>query len=133
MSPGWIGIARDVIVAALRGSDLSTVTFSLSEEFTEPPEHLRRPGRPTIGFSVRLDHGRVEVTGEPDETAAFRVISVYADALPLARDPDLAAADHKLMSERIASGRLKVIGNPADVPLVLQGLDIHRLLAPHTA
>jgi hypothetical protein len=132
MSPGWIETARQVITTALRSKDLSNIAFSLSEEFTNPPEHLRR-GAPSIGFTVRIAQGEVEVAGEPDEGATFRVISDYADALELARDPDLAAADPNLMLERLTSGRMKIVGNPGDVPPVLQGLDVHRLLAPHTA
>ena len=133
MSDAWIKMAREVILQALQGADISNVTFSLSEEFTNPPEHLRRPDAATIGFTVRLDNGHAEVAAEPREDAEFRVISDYADALVLARDPELAAADPQLIVERLTQGRLKIIGNPAGVPAALQNLDVHRLLAPHTA
>jgi hypothetical protein len=37
------------------------------------------------------------------------------------------------MAERMAEGRLQIVGNPMDAPPVLRELDIHRLLAAQTA
>jgi hypothetical protein len=36
------------------------------------------------------------------------------------------------MEQRMAEGRLEVVGDPADVPATLAGLDIHRLLSSRT-
>jgi hypothetical protein len=58
MSPQWIAMAREQILHALDGKDLRTIRFTLCEEFTDPPEHLRRPGAQTIGFYIRLHDGR---------------------------------------------------------------------------
>ena len=33
----------------------------------------------------------------------------------------------------MAEGRLKIVGNPADVPATLAGLDIHRVLSSRTS
>jgi hypothetical protein len=126
-------MAREQILRALEGKDLSTIRFTLCEEFTNPPEHLRSPGAQSIGFYVRLGDGRVEVGDRPTNDADCTIISNYADALSVARDPEAAAADPAVMRERIAAGSLEIIGDPSAAPAVLAELNIHKLLAPHTA
>jgi len=133
MSPAWIAMAREQIFDALDGKDLGTVPFTLCEEFTDPPEHLRPPGARTIGFYVRLGEGHVEVGDRPIRDADCTIISDYADALSVARDPDAAAADPAVMAERMAAGRLRIVGDPSAAPAVLTELNIHALLAPYTA
>jgi hypothetical protein len=132
MSVEWIAMAKTEITEALSGSDLDVPTFTLSEEFTDPPRHLRR-GDDTIGFSVRVGNGRVEVGDQPEPDADLRVISDYTDALVIARDPGAAAADPAEAERRVAEGRLRVEGDASRMPESLQGLDIHRLLAARTA
>ena len=133
MSPTWIAMAREQIVRALDGKDLRTIRFTLCEEFTNPPEHLRPSGAQSIGFYVRLKDGRVEVGDRPINDADCTIITDYTDALSVARDPEAAAADPAVMAERMAAGRLKIIGDPSAAPAVLTELNIHKLLAPHTA
>ena len=133
MSPTWIAMAREQILRALDGKDLRTIRFTLCEEFTNPPEHLRPSGAQTIGFYVRLGDGQVEVGDRPINDADCTIISDYDDALSVARDPEAAAADPAVMAERMAVGRLKIIGDPSAAPAVLTELNIHKLLAPHTA
>jgi hypothetical protein len=132
MSPSWIAMAREEIVTALSGCDLPLDPFTLSEEFTHPPPHLRGDAD-TIGFSVRLGPGTVEVGDRPDPGADCRIISDYDDACAVARDPDAASTDPAEAERRIAEGRLRIEGDPARIPRVLQQLDIHRLLARRTA
>jgi len=133
MSPAWIAMAREQILRALDGKDLRTTGFTLCEEFTNPPEHLRLTGAQTVGFYVRLGDGQVEVGDRPVNDADCTIISDYADALAVARDPEAAAADPAVIAERMAAGRLKIIGDPSAAPAVLTELNIHKLLAPHTA
>jgi hypothetical protein len=133
MSPSWIEMAREQITQALEGADLDGVNFALCEEFTNPPDDLRREGRVTIGFVVRLVDGRVEVEDHPTDDCDLRVVSDYDDALVIARDPDAPAAQPSMMEQRLAEGRLKIVGNPVDVPGSLAGLDIHRLLSSRTS
>ena len=132
MSPAWIEMAREEISAALAEKDLRGVDFTLSEEFTGPPEELRQEGAETIGFFVRVAEGRVEVGGQPIDDADLKVVSTYEDALPIARDPDAPAAQPSVMEQRIAEGRLEIMGNPSDVPATLAELDLHRLLSSRT-
>ena len=132
MSPAWIEMAREQITKVLAEADLEGINFTLCEEFTGPPDDLRREGASTIGFFVRVVDGRVEVGDQATDDADVRIVSDYEDALVIARDPDAPAAQQSAMEERVAQGRLKIVGNPTDVPAVLAGLDIHRLLSSRT-
>ncbi len=51
-SPEWVDMLRGLISERLAGQDLSGVEFVLCEEYTHPPQHLRRPG----SDSDRLPH-----------------------------------------------------------------------------
>ena len=133
MSREWIAMARDKITRALAGRNLGTKPFTLCEEFTDPPHHLRSPGSQTVGFCVRVRDGQVAVADRPMEGADCTIVSDYADALAVARDPDAPADDPAVMQQRIAAGRLKVIGDPSGAPPGLAEVNIHKLLAPHTA
>ena len=42
---------RDLIVDGLAGKDLSGIEFTVCEEYTNPPAHLRRPGHRRSGFT----------------------------------------------------------------------------------
>jgi hypothetical protein len=133
MSPAWIEVARELITGVLAEKDLKGVHYTLCEEFTNPPAHLRRSGAETIGFFIRVANKQVEVGDHPIEDADCRIVSEYQDALPVARDPDAPAADPRVLEERLAAGRTKVIGNPMDAPPVLLEVNTHKLLAPRTA
>lgn len=132
MSSAWLEMARREISRALSGRDLGETRFALSEEFSDAPPHLRE-GDDTIGFTVRIVSGAVEVDDRPDSAADLRVISNYADALAVARDPSAASQDPDEASRRVAQGRLRIDGDPGRMPPALQELDIHALLAEHTA
>jgi len=114
------------------GKDLAGIDFTLCEEFTSPPRDLRRTNAATIGFFVRVSDGRVEVGDRAIDDADVKIVSDYADALSIARDPDAPAAQPSAMAERMAEGRLRLEGDPASVPPMLAELDLHRLLSSHT-
>lgn len=132
MSAGWIAMARREITKALAGRALDVEPFTLSEEFTDAPPHLRG-GAAAIGFFVRVGRGRVEVGDRPEPAADCRVISDYADALEIARDPSAGSVDPTEAERRVTEGRLRIEGDPARMPAALQELDLHGLLAAHTA
>ena len=133
MSPGWIEMAKEQIEALVAGQDLAGINFTLCEEFTHPPEALRTGGRATVGFFVRVVDGHVEVGDHPIDGADVKIVSDYADALAVARNPDAPAASEQMVEERLAAGRLRIEGDPSRMPPVLAELDIHRLLASRTA
>jgi hypothetical protein len=131
MSVPWLAMAKSEITRALSGRNLDVAPFTLSEEFVNPPEHLRRGGD-TIGFSVRVGDGRVAVGDRPDPGADCRVISDYDDALAVARDARAGAASPEEAERRVAEGRVTIVGDASRMPAVLQEVDLHRLLAEHT-
>jgi hypothetical protein len=133
MSPQWIAMARDEITRALSGRDLGQRRFTLCEAFTDPPEHLRRPDDAPIGFCIRLEGARVSVSDRLTENADCTVVSDYAEALAIARDPSSPSADPAVMAERLADGRLTIEGDLSAAPAALQEVDIHKLLAARTA
>ncbi len=132
MSPAWIAMARERIADALSGRDLGDERYTLCEEFTDPPEHLLPEGAETIGFCVRIADGRVDVVDRPRSDADLRIVSDYADAVAVARDPDAPAADPAEAERRMRAGRLAIHGDPSRLPAALAELDIHRMLAAHT-
>jgi hypothetical protein len=133
MSPAWIEMARRHITQAFATKDLRDIHYSLCEEFTNPPEHLRREGEGTVGFYVRVAKGDIEVGDHPIDDSDLKVVTDYTDALDVARDPNAPAADPKVVQERIAAGRLTIVGDPSGMPIELVEANIHRLLAPFTA
>lgn len=132
MSQAWLQMARHQITGILAGRDLAGIDFTLCEEFTNPPPDLRRTDAATIGFYVRIADARVEVGDHPVDDADLKIVSDYEEARAIARDPDAPAAQPSAIAERLAEGRLALIGDPACAPPVLGELDIHRLLSSHT-
>lgn len=131
MSHGWVDMAREEIVRELSGVDLRGVRFTLCEEFREAPADLR-DGQETVGFTLRIADGEVVVEDRVVDDCDVRIISNYDEALTIARDPDAPAAQPDAMQERMADGRLAVVGDPSTAPPALAHLDIHRLLASRT-
>jgi hypothetical protein len=129
----WIASAREEITRALAGKDLGPTRFVLCEAFTNPPQHLRRDDSDTIGFCLVVGGGALDVSDRPSPDADCTIVSDYADALAIARDPDAAANEEAAMAERVADGRLKIVGDPSAAPAVLRQLNIHALLAARTA
>jgi hypothetical protein len=76
----------------MAGTDLAGVDFTLREEFTDPPDDLRREGAVTVRFFVRLTD-ELEVGDHPTDDADVKIVSDYEDALSIARDPDAPAAN----------------------------------------
>jgi hypothetical protein len=79
-----------------------------------------------------MTDGRVEVGDRPIDDAYCKIISDYDEAGSVARDPE-AGAYPAVMAERIAAGRLEIVGDPSAAPALLTELNIHRRLASRTA
>ena len=136
-SAEWVDAMRRIVEEQLRETDLSGIAFSFSEEFTDPPEHLREPGAKSIGWYLRIAEGKVEVGRGVLESADSRVIADYQTTLPLARmvfgdNPQLAKEAAALVAEATAAGRMRREGDPAAgarVPLAGLHDEIARLTA----
>jgi len=81
-SPEWVRAVHRIVAELLEGEDLAGRTYSLSEEFTNPPPHLARAG--TLGWHMRVADGRL-LLGQGPLVDADRVNRAdYASVLPLA-------------------------------------------------
>jgi hypothetical protein len=126
--PQWVAKLRRVVEEGLAGEDLTGIDFSICEEYTEPPEHLRQPGSATIGIYLRIQNGNFEVGDHPID-ATFKIVGDYAAmreyALrpfsPTRLDPETAA----LRQRMIEDGKMRVLGPRADSPPTTQ-LNLHQ-------
>ena len=76
-SPAWVDAARECIVELSRGQDLSAVSVSFCEEFTDPPAHLCPTGGSigAISCSGSLEGGAIA-------TSARQGRDEYSDDCP---------------------------------------------------
>jgi hypothetical protein len=104
-SPAWVDAARECIVELSRGQDLSAVSVSFCEEFTDPPAHLCPTGG-SIGWHLVISNGKLEVAAGVVD-ADLKIIADYTKALALARathaeiaaDPEIAETASKFRRE----------------------------------
>jgi hypothetical protein len=136
-SDAWLEVLRGLVAEGLAGVDLTGVEFCLSEEYHDPPAHLRRPGLDTIGWHLRISDGTWMVADVPDDAADLRVVADYESLIPLAVEilPDggPGAETQARVDALIASGRLAMHGDRRRMPAAVTGLDLHNRLAPYTA
>jgi ketosteroid isomerase-like protein len=132
-SPEWVDMLRGLIIEGLAGRDLSGVEFVLCEEYTDPPEHLRRSGSDSIGLCIRVADGRVQVVSEVVDGAETtkKLVCDYEWAKRYAmRYPDPKLRDH-LMAEGLM--RVEGEGDMSKLPDFWLALDTTSLIRPRTA
>jgi hypothetical protein len=130
-SPEWVDMLRGQILEGLAGKDLSGMEFTLCEEYTNPPEHLRRPGSSSIGVCIRIANGEVEVANEVVDTATKKMVCDYEWAKRYAmRFPDPELRD-KLMAEGLM--RVEGVDEMSKLPPLWLELDTTSLIRPRTA
>jgi hypothetical protein len=127
----WVDMLRDLILKGLAGKDLSGIEFTLCEEYTDPPEHLRRPGSSSIGLHVRIANGEVEVVNEVIDRATKKLVCNYDWAKRYA----MRFPDPKLRDQLMAEGIMRVEGEDemSKLPAVWLELDTTSLIRPRTA
>lgn len=133
----WVEEIRRQLEEGLAGEDLTGIEFSLSEEYTDAPEHLLDDGKPTIGFHLRITGGKVLVERQPLDEADMRVIVDYQSILPGARrthGPDGAGSpeNQQLVAELTAAGKLQVTRS-CEMPDVMAKVNLHDRMAVRTA
>jgi hypothetical protein len=132
-SPEWIDMLRGLIVEGLSGQDLSGVNFVLCEEYTNPPQHLRRPGSDSIGFHTRVANGQIDVINQVvDGTQTTKkLICDYEWAKRYA----MRFPDPKLRDQLMAQGLMRVEGegDMSKLPAFWLELDTTSLIRPRTA
>ncbi len=104
-SEAWIAVAREFIAKRAEGADLTGITVTFNEVFTDPPAHLDPQGVGKIGWYLRIADNRIEVSPGILAEADARAIVDYQTVLPAARrlstDPPLDEATQKALADGI--------------------------------
>jgi hypothetical protein len=137
-SPGWVAAVRRLVAAsAIAEDDLRGIDWSFCEEFTDPPIHLLLDGEKTIGWSMRIRAGSIEIVDGPIDDAQARVVADYATVLLIARleflDEASIGRGNELIAQATAEGKLRLEGDPLARPAVMEKRNLHNALAPLTA
>jgi len=136
-SAAWMEAIEAVLAEVMAGLDTGGRTWTVSEEFTEPPAHLLRAGTSTIAWHFRVTDGRVEVgDGLADDGDLVTVID-YAATLPVARlvygaTPEEQAKAARLRAAAATTGTRK--GDERAFPPELMGrlVEVHNRMAERT-
>jgi hypothetical protein len=127
-SPEWVIMLREIVEEGLAGQDIAGINFSLCEEFTDPPMHLRQGEEETIGYYVKIEDGDIEVGGHPID-ATFKIIGDYAAMREYALRPftptKLDSETAALRERMIEEGKLRVVGTRHDWPSPIAQRDLH--------
>jgi hypothetical protein len=134
-SPGWIDCVDRLISERLAAVDLTGITASSSEEFTDPPAHLLHGDAKTIGWHWRIDDGVLRVIDIPYSEAERRVIGDYAAIVTIARLPHADPQFDALAQSAIDNGSLRIEGRHGEGGKVVRRAlaDLHDELIPFTA
>lgn len=114
MSPEWLEVARDELATAIAiDARAQKLRFTVVERYIDMPDHAPRPEKGEPALWLEVDRGAVTVRYgiEGHETADLEIDCGFDDAwrsVCLRHGPEL----EKLNAGRLASGRLKVRGNP---------------------
>ena len=131
-SAGWNAEVRRILTDSMREVDLTGITFSWCEEFTDPPAHLLLDGATSLGWNFRIGDGGVEVGDGPVDDVDLKMVVDYSWALPFARamqgtGPYLEPPTHP------GGPPVRWIGDASRAPAFLTNLRLHDLIAEKTA
>ena len=104
-SHDWIAVARQFIEQQAEGADLTGISVTFNEVFTDPPAHLDPEGLGKIGWYLRIADNRIEVRPGVLAEADVRATVDYQTVLPAARrlstDPPLDEETQKALTASI--------------------------------
>jgi hypothetical protein len=131
-SPEWLHAIAGELERAIRGLDLGGKTYTVCEEFTDPPAHLVPAGATSLAWYFRVTDDKVEVGAGVVVDADLRTTVDYAATLPVARlvygsTPEAMAEAQLARDAARATGTR--IGDEADLPPQL----LERLIGVHNA
>jgi len=133
-SPEWVRCAGELIRSRLQQIELSGMSASFSEEFTDPPADLATDGGSSIGWHWSVHDGQLQVAALPKRDADIRIVGDYATVLEIARLPNSDERAAALRSKAVAEGRLRVEGQLAPGAEHIQEhlSNMHDALVPFT-
>ena len=104
-SHDWIALAREFIEQQAEGADLTGISVTFNEVFTDPPAHLDPEGVGKIGWYLRIAENHIEVSPGILAEADVRATVDYRTVLPAARrlstDPPLDEETQKALAAGI--------------------------------
>lgn len=136
-SAEWLVAAEEVLQKAVIGVDLGGKTFTVCEEFTDPPAHLLRDGNTTVAWHFTVSDDGLQVSEGAVENADMHTRVDYQAVLPVARlvygtSEDAMAEALRLRQAAQATGE-RVGDETALPPELLQRLfAVHNELAERT-
>lgn len=115
-SPDWVGAVHDIVRDMLAGHDLSGVTYSLSEEYTDPPTHLSPDGK-SLGWHMEIGDGELRLGIGPRPGSMRQTRVDYAGVVPMAlivfeNNPSGMDEVKRLAMALLEAGKLSVKGRP---------------------
>ncbi len=137
-SEQWVAVANAFLQEAARNADLSGITYTFNEIFTDAPEHLDCDEQGRIGWYLRVADGAVEAARGILDNPDLCIQADYARILPLARmimadNPEGAAEAGKVIEEMTASGQFVQTSNVDSPPEMPWAGQLHDALAARTS
>ena len=137
-SAEWVAVARQHLQEAAQGVDLSGVSFTFNEVFTDAPAHLGTDDEGRIGWYVRVQDDRIEVERGILDEADLRIVADYQTVLPLARmvfagNEALAAEAGRKVAAATAAGKMRWEGDDQTTAGQAWMGGLHDALARRTA
>lgn len=124
-SDAWCAALFEQVRAQLGSVDLSGISWSQSEEFADPPEHLRPPNGQPLGWTMRIRDGRLDLSDSPADDVDFKVTASYDVIAPAARiifaeADDLPSVIQSITAAVEADPQYQTYGDKARTPPELQ-------------
>ena len=137
-SKKWVAHAKAYLKDAAVGEDLSDISVTFNEVFSDAPAHLDPDDKGRIGWYLRVEGGKVEVERGILDSADLTITVDYATVLPLARmvfedNPKAAAEAQETMTAAAIAGKMKREGNDAAMASLSFMGGLHDALARRTA
>ncbi len=137
-SKKWVAFANEYLQGVAVGEDLSGISVTFNEVFTDAPSHLDPDDEGRIGWYLRVEEGKVEVERGVLDQADLTITVDYKTVLPLARmvfegNPEAATEAQETMAAAAAAGKVKREGNDAAMASLLFMGGLHDALAQRTA
>lgn len=127
-STGWFDALHQAIerLATAAGPEMSAVTWSVCEVFTDVPAHLAQARDGKAAWHCRIRGREIAFgLGEIDD-ADLKIIADYATALPLSRtllaDPEAQASVNEALGQAMMSGKMQIHGSLDARPAVFASL-----------
>ena len=136
-SPGYIEELKRQLDDAFKSVDLAGIEFIISEEYTDPPDHLCQPGRRSIGFHIQISKGEYKVGDRPRDDADVCIVADYKSVLPFIKrlHPKTAEEEAELQKARIqlaAEGKVQIKGDMNKQPSIMKEAELHDRMAVPT-